>query len=581
MTKTLIRSLAAIGVLAGVVFISVSLANRTDPIDSRLDLAISQSPGQDNQLTGTLEIVLDDKALASFATIGEYKPTAAMTDIIDHLDLNDGGWWLINETQPEFISRVEMAKLCGPKAFGCFIGYKNQSGQSVGSSIAVVRDLAHKQSVEALAHELLHGAYHHLDGFNLDQVNGWIDAAYSDNQDPLDRRLEPYGQQTTNSRYHELHSFIGTIVDDLPPEFEAHYRQYFNNRGLIVSHAPNGSHDNPEPTPQSPQTQTTPPAPAPQSAPTPDPDPETAAIPKVRSGFRTLTIVNQSGELDLELTGRSLWSYPANRQVKPVAWAWLYVRLESPARAYCKPGQNWRNNKPSGFTEFDHLVDDSPWPKVIGGSNPAVISGSAGTGWYCLRITDENNREYHGVAELQYVSDGASTPQPTSQAPAPTIRGGCVFPAGWDDFTLAQKIAANPCGCDIDRYPTSIWPDGSCHPPEPNPPTPTPPQTSSPSIIAQEGDISFSLAGRRLTANLDPVGAEAEAPQVIAWGYLYWSTESLARSYCSPEGNQFDANNRGTTNSLNLADRHLGNWFCFRAIDESGNQYFGLVGISE
>lgn len=41
-----------------------------------------------------------------------------------------------------------------------------------------------------------------------------------------------------------------------------------------------------------------------------------------------------------------------------------------------------------------------------------------------------------------------------------------VLPDGWDDFTLAQKLAANPYNCDLDRYPTSMWPDGTCHYPD-------------------------------------------------------------------------------------------------------------------
>ncbi len=38
-----------------------------------------------------------------------------------------------------------------------------------------------------------------------------------------------------------------------------------------------------------------------------------------------------------------------------------------------------------------------------------------------------------------------------------------TLPEGWEDFSLAEKIAANPYDCDLDAYPNSMWPDGTCH----------------------------------------------------------------------------------------------------------------------
>lgn len=99
------------------------------------------------------------------------------------------------------------------------------------------------------------------------------------------------------------------------------------------------------------------------------------------------------------------------------------------------------------------------------------------------------------------------------------------------------------------------------------------------SRTASDGQLQFSLEGNRLMVNLGPAEGETEAPEVISWSYLYWSTENLARSYCTAERNQFDRSNRGTTNEFNVADRHLGKWFCFRAIDEDNEEAFGVFQV--
>ncbi len=517
--RVAVRSLALIGVVGLVAVGIVALSGRSSPINSRLDLAIGQSAGQDDQLTGTLEIILDDKALASFAAIGEYEPAAAMTDIIDHLDLADGGRWLINENQPELISRVEMAKLCGPKAFGCFVGYKDQSGQPVGSSIAIVRDLPHKQAVEALAHELLHGAYHHLDGFNLDQVNGWIDAAYSDNQDSLDHRLEPYGQQTAGSRYHELHSFVGTIVDDLPADFETHYRQYFNNRALIVGHAPDGSHDDPGPdparTPAPADTSTEPTPPAQPEPPAPQPDPEPTP-PSDQPDLGPLT--------------------PDKPAVRVLTRQEYLDRLISSGRGLI-------NYKRMTYEQFGGYQIGNCQSKGGGGPNGLIF-----------------------IQRLSLYSEGEADLKQKIAELNP------------DEQRLFIPISEQLEALETQKAEAVAWAEANCSDGQPKSPTTT--QSTAPTITAQEGDMTFSLAGRWLTASLNPAEGETEAPTVISWNYLYWPTEAQVRSNCTAEQNEFGRVAAGTQQSLSLANRHLGNWFCFRATDENSNEYYGVVGIA-
>ena len=94
--------------------------------------------------------------------------------------------------------------------------------------------------------------------------------------------------------------------------------------------------------------------------------------------------------------------------------------------------------------------------------------------------------------------------------------------------------------------------------------------------VASDGSLQFNVEGSQLTVSLNPAEGETTAPTVISWNYLYWSTEELARNNCTADDNQFDAVAPGTRYSFSLQSRHLGNWFCFRAIDEDNEEAFGV-----
>ena len=65
--------------------------------------------------------------------------------------------------------------------------------------------------------------------------------------------------------------------------------------------------------------------------------------------------------------------------------------------------------------------------------------------------------------------DGSSETPPGDSTPVTGEDAGddetVTLPDDWDDLSLAQKLALNPYSCDLDAYPQSMWPDGTCHPP--------------------------------------------------------------------------------------------------------------------
>jgi len=82
------------------------------------------------------------------------------------------------------------------------------------------------------AHELLHAVYASLGPQERRRIDAELAAARVGN-DRLEERLAPYG--ATHTLTNEMHSILGSEFEALSPALEAHYAQYFSNRGVIVA----------------------------------------------------------------------------------------------------------------------------------------------------------------------------------------------------------------------------------------------------------------------------------------------------------------------------------------------------------
>lgn len=82
------------------------------------------------------------------------------------------------------------------------------------------------------AHELLHAVYGSLAPADRDRIDAELDAARAGNV-RLEERLKPYAGLPTLTN--EIHSILGSEFDGLSPALEAHYAQYFSDRGAVVA----------------------------------------------------------------------------------------------------------------------------------------------------------------------------------------------------------------------------------------------------------------------------------------------------------------------------------------------------------
>lgn len=82
------------------------------------------------------------------------------------------------------------------------------------------------------AHELLHAVYASLAPADRNRIDGELMASRAGN-DRLEERLRPYGNGPTLTN--EIHSILGSEFDGLSPGLEAHYAQFFADRGQVVA----------------------------------------------------------------------------------------------------------------------------------------------------------------------------------------------------------------------------------------------------------------------------------------------------------------------------------------------------------
>lgn len=88
------------------------------------------------------------------------------------------------------------------------------------------------------AHELLHAMYDRLDSKERQKVDKMTADFFAGLKDERIRKtIENYRTDNPKVVPNELHSILGTEVEDLPGDLEDYYSQYFSNRKKVVAYS--------------------------------------------------------------------------------------------------------------------------------------------------------------------------------------------------------------------------------------------------------------------------------------------------------------------------------------------------------
>lgn len=165
-------------------------------------------------------------------------PSARMQALIEELDLTEAGESILVTARPEvFQSRRDQEYVCDrvlkSVTLGCWY-------------LGKIYVLDSSDLEETLAHEFLHAV------FFDERRHGWpdydgdifeaLDEVYDNHRQLLEPLLEPYdaayGHYSESMQefliYNELHSYIGTKIQNLPAGLEEHYGKYFKDRHRLI-----------------------------------------------------------------------------------------------------------------------------------------------------------------------------------------------------------------------------------------------------------------------------------------------------------------------------------------------------------
>jgi hypothetical protein len=127
---------------------------------------------------------------------------------------------------------------CNASDKGIMLGCYSHRGKIGKILIQSVTDPRLRGVMEVTAaHEMLHAAYEKLSPSERDELTPHLEKAIKYVKDQrLLKVLRDYQKNDTKLYLNELHSYLGTELDNLADPFlEKHYRQYFSDRSHVVA----------------------------------------------------------------------------------------------------------------------------------------------------------------------------------------------------------------------------------------------------------------------------------------------------------------------------------------------------------
>lgn len=154
-----------------------------------------------------------------------YSPSDSIAQMSTDAGMSEKGEKLFYRFSPKLVSRQILDEECTVNKLGC----------AEGQSIHILQyddEESYKQAVVTAAHEMLHVAYSRLSDQELDYIHSLIDEQmHLPSSQSIKTKLDGYPDE---DYYTEAHSFIGSELEDVIPELEDYYGNYFSDRGKVV-----------------------------------------------------------------------------------------------------------------------------------------------------------------------------------------------------------------------------------------------------------------------------------------------------------------------------------------------------------
>ena len=175
--------------------------------------------------------------LVDATRVDAFTPSDAITDHIDRDGMSAEGTRLYLASRPEVLASTDFDTQCGASdpGFG-ILGCYRPSTQRIYLFDVTDKRLDGTEEVVA-AHEMLHAAWDRMSAGERDSLAPLLEAEAASREDDKDfaERMAVYERVEPGERLNELHSIVGTELEEISPALEKHYAEFFSDRATVVA----------------------------------------------------------------------------------------------------------------------------------------------------------------------------------------------------------------------------------------------------------------------------------------------------------------------------------------------------------
>jgi uncharacterized protein YaaR (DUF327 family) len=180
-------------------------------------------------------LVMNRQAVLDFIRLQVYTPTADIKTLADNDRLLPRGRNLFYVSDPQVQSSADFNNSCSTDektiVLGCYKSQRIYLYNVTDTRFSGVKEVT-------AAHEMLHAAYERLSDADRQNVDAMLKPIIDNMKDErILELIKLYNQTEPGQLYNEMHSILGTEYASLTPELEAYYKQYFQDRSIIVAYA--------------------------------------------------------------------------------------------------------------------------------------------------------------------------------------------------------------------------------------------------------------------------------------------------------------------------------------------------------
>lgn len=174
--------------------------------------------------------------VSDYLSAAQYNVSPKMGTIVENISLTDPADLVFKASHPTLNKTQQFNQQCGAsldresvQILGCYTSGKIHLFEVTDERLAGMTEVT-------AAHELLHAMYQRLNFVEKANLKTLLKSEYekTSKSDPaIVERMKVYAELNEDDFMNELHSVLGTEVENLSPALEGHYRTVFTDRGSV------------------------------------------------------------------------------------------------------------------------------------------------------------------------------------------------------------------------------------------------------------------------------------------------------------------------------------------------------------